>query len=163
MNDGMSKDASLSRLLAGTTVEANHARARAARAESERDTLKAERDDLLRMNLNLTEECEQKHRLIEGLKVDRDSRDEEIDALKAENATLRAELTSERDYFAEWSEGNLANVELERTNATLRATIERARELADDADCMDCSLSLHIRDVLDAVVHLENTNDGNDQ
>jgi len=54
-------------------------------------SLTAERDALLRMNGNLTEECEQKHRLIEGLKADRNSRDEEIDALKMQ-------LDDELDY-----------------------------------------------------------------
>jgi 5-methylcytosine-specific restriction endonuclease McrA len=37
----------------------------------------------------------------------------------------------------------------------LKDKIEKARKLADEADCMDCSLGLHIRDVLDDVLPLQ--------
>jgi hypothetical protein len=68
-------------------------------------------------------------------------RDRDIDVLGAKNFARSVrkdvvELTAERD--------------------VLKDKIEKARKLADEADCMDCSLGLHIRDVLDDVLPLQN-------
>jgi hypothetical protein len=72
-------------------------------------------------------------------------------ALTAERDALKAQLAD----AAKVSDGVWEWVPKPKYDALLDK-IETARKLADEADCMDCSLGLHILDVLDDVLPLKN-------
>ena len=105
------------------------------RLTAERDALKAENEKLHTAILrSLTE--------IWWLNV-ADEEKKRGDALKAQ----LADAAKVSDGVWEW-------VPKPKYDALLDK-IETARKLADEADCMDCSLGLHIRDVLDDVLPLQ--------
>ena len=100
-------------------------------------------------------------------------RDRDIDVLGAKNFARSVrkdmvELTAERDALkaqladaAKVSDGVWEWVPKPKYDA-LKDKIEKARKLADEADCMDCSLGLHILDVLDDVLPLQNGTEQHD-
>jgi 5-methylcytosine-specific restriction endonuclease McrA len=77
--------------------------------------------------------------------------------LTAERDALRAQLAD----AAKVSDGVWEWVPKPKYDALLDK-IETARKLADEADCMDCSLGLHILDVLDDVLPLQNGTEQHD-
>jgi hypothetical protein len=90
-------------------------------------------DALLRMNENLTEECERKHRLIEELKADRDSRDDKIDALKAQ----LADAAKVSDGVWEWVPKPKYDT-LKAENVMLKEQIQKALKRLDEASEEGC-------------------------